>query len=106
MPLAKINYFLEKHEAHQFFFTTAWIERFAQKYQVCIDFAFRDLLDKPDPDLPLEDKPDQAADSTGAADAGMVVAVETWQQLLALEMDLARYLRGIAEPGDSTSQNG
>ncbi len=54
----------------------------------------------------LEDKPDQAADSTGAADDGMVVAVETWQQLLALEMDLAGYLRGIAEPGDPTSQIG
>ncbi|MFP6702210.1 MAG: hypothetical protein VB861_10725, partial [Planctomycetaceae bacterium] len=50
----------------------------------------------------LEDNPDQA----GAADADMVVAAKTWQQLLALEMDLARYLRGIAEPGDSTSQNG
>ena len=51
----------------------------------------------------LEDDPDLAA---GATDTDMVVAAETWQQLLALEMDLARYLRGIAEPGDSTSQNG
>ena len=51
----------------------------------------------------LEDNPDQAA---GAADADMVVAAETWQQLLALEMNLARYLRGIAEPGDLPSQNG
>ncbi len=51
----------------------------------------------------LEDNPDQAA---GAADTDMVVAAETWQQLLALEMELARYLRGIAEPGDSTSLDG
>ena len=28
----------------------------------------------------------------------MVVAIETWQRLLALEMDLAVYLRSIAEP--------
>ena len=33
MPLAKINYFPKPNErnAHQFFFTTGWIERFAQK---------------------------------------------------------------------------
>ena len=31
MPLAKMNYFpKDEGEAHQFFITTGWIERFAQ----------------------------------------------------------------------------
>ena len=35
MPLAKINYFPKKKEnGHQFFITTGWIERFAQKRRI------------------------------------------------------------------------
>jgi len=36
---------------------------------------------------------------TSAAGDEMLVSVETWQRLLALEMQLAVYLRSIAEPG-------
>ena len=35
---------------------------------------------------------------SGTVGEEMVVAVETWQRLLALEMELAVYLRSIAEP--------
>jgi predicted component of type VI protein secretion system len=36
----------------------------------------------------------------------MLVAAETWQRLLALEMELALYLRSIAEPSESADSNG
>ena len=36
----------------------------------------------------------------------MLVSVETWQRLLALEMELALYLRSIAEPSESADSNG
>lgn len=48
-----------------------------------------------DPDKTLHDE------NLSAAAAAMVVPVETWQRLLALEMQLAVYIRSISEPNEA-----
>ena len=50
----------------------------------------------------LEKAPEESVESVGEE---MVVAIETWQRLLALEMDLAVYLRSIAEPNQLPDLN-
>ena len=49
---------------------------------------------------------ESAEPQTDSVGEKMVVSVETWQRLLALEMELAVYLRSIAEPSQSSDLDG
>jgi len=51
----------------------------------------------------IELTPELSAEGPGNQ---MLVAAETWQRLLGLEMELAVYLRSIAEPSESPGSNG
>ncbi|MEC7556332.1 MAG: FHA domain-containing protein [Planctomycetota bacterium] len=55
--------------------------------------GIQELID--DPDKTLHDE------NLSTAVAAMVVPVETWQRLLALEMQLAVYIRSISEPNEA-----
>ena len=50
----------------------------------------------------IEMTPELSAEGPGSP---MLVTAQTWQRLLALEMELARYLRSIAEPSESAESN-
>ena len=55
----------------------------------------------------VEEVPGESAEpQTDSVGEKMVVSVETWQRLLALEMELAVYLRSIAEPSQSSDLDG
>jgi len=55
----------------------------------------------------VEEVPGESAEpQTDSVGEKMVVSVETWQRLLALEMELAVYLRSIAEPNQLPDLDG